>query len=71
MDFDVNTAQARGRKRRPGDAARLRALIRQIQAGCRKAGLFKGMTKEEILAAMRRTREEVWAETKRAVGPRR
>lgn len=64
-------SKVRGRKRRPGDAQRLRHLVRRIQLASEKAGIFKGMTKEQILDEMRKTREEVWEETKRAVGTRR
>ena len=71
MDIELAMSKVRGRKWRSEDAATLRALIKDIQAGCEKAGLFKGMTKEQILAEMRRTREEVWEETKDAVGTRR
>ena len=71
MDMELAMSRVRGRKRQPGDAVRLRGLVQKIQAGSEKAGIFKGMTKEEVLAAMRRTREEVWAETKRAAGSRR
>jgi hypothetical protein len=63
--------RVRGKKRSQRNAARLRELIQRIREGCEKAGLFKGMTKEQILEEMRRTREEVWEETKRAVGTRR
>lgn len=71
MDIELAMTKVRGRKRRPGDAQRLRLLIRRIQQASEKAGIFKGMTKEQILEEMRKTREEVWEETKRAVGTRR
>ena len=69
--MDADTIQIRGKKKTERDVARGRELVRQLREGCRKAGLFKGMTKEQILEAMRRTREEVWAETKDAAGTRR
>ena len=69
--MDAETVQVTGRKKSERDPARARALVRRIREGCRKAGLFKGMSKEEVLQAMRRTREEVWAETKDAAGTRR
>ena len=69
--MDADTIQVTGKKRSERNPARAKALVRQMQEGCRKAGLFKGMTKDEILAAMRRTREEVWEETKDAAGSRR
>ena len=72
MDFDVNTAQAlgKGRKKTRKDIARALALIRQIQEGCDRESPLKGMTAEQVMERLRRTREEVWAETKRAVGTR-
>ena len=53
------------------DPKRFRALLREIQVGCKKAGLFKGMTEEEILEKMRQTREDVFNELKHASGSRR
>ncbi|GEM_PF-6907739 len=69
--MDADTVQVTGKKRSARNPARAKALVRQLREGCRKAGLFKGMSKEEILQAMRHTREEVWEETKDAAGTRR
>ena len=72
MDFDINTAQVRGkgRKKTRKDIARARTLIRQIREGCDKSDLFKGMTAEQVLERLRQTREEVWLETKHAAAAR-
>lgn len=65
MNFDVNNAQAHGKGNRKTkkDIARALALMGEIQKSCEEAGLFKGMTPEQILEQMRRTREELWRET--------
>ena len=70
--FDPGTAQARGCKRpkTKSDIERGKRLFRHLRQAVLKAGVFRGMSKEEILEEMRRTREEVWAETKNAVGTR-
>ena len=71
MDLDTVQVCGKGRRKTPADIERARVLVRRLREGCEKAGLFKGMSKEKILEAMRRTREEVWAETKDAAGTRR
>ena len=70
MDIEWAMSKVRGRRSRKGDAARLRELMRSIQAGSEKAGLLKGMTEEGVLRKLRHTRDAVWAETKRAAGTR-
>ena len=70
MDFDVNTAHARGkgRKKTRKDIERALALVREIQEGCDRESPLKGMTPEQVMERLRRTREEVWRETKHAAG---
>ena len=70
MDIELAMSKVRGRKPRRSDAARLRELMEGIQAGSDKAGLLKGLTEEGVLRKLRRTRDAVWAETKRAAGTR-
>lgn len=57
--MDSSRQQARGMKRSRRDPAKFRAIIRRIQAECDRDGRFKGMTEEEVLRQLRRTREEV------------
>ena len=71
MSTEADIRKIRGVKRSRRDPARALALIRKIQIACEKAGRFRGMTEEQVLAKLRETREEVWNELKNAPCPRR
>lgn len=56
----ARTAREKGSKKRPNQARAL-ALHRKLV----KAGLgdrFEGMTQEEIIGVLRKTRDEIWSE---------
>lgn len=69
--MDYSTYQVRGMKRSRRDPEKFRALIDKIRSEFEKDGRFKGMTEEQILRQLRRTREEVWNELKHAPCPGR
>jgi hypothetical protein len=63
--------RVKGLPRSQRDPVRFRRLLKRMQKTLAQDGRFKGMSRSEILAVLRRTREEVWAETKDAAGTRR
>ena len=69
--MSATLTRVKGVKRSRRDPARMKVLLDQLHKDFERDGRFKGMSKEDILRQMRRTREEVWAELKHAPGPRR
>ncbi len=69
--MDIHTAQVhgKGRKKTRKDVERAQALIRQLRADSDRESPLKGMTPEQVMERMRRTREELWQEV-HAAGPR-
>lgn len=68
-DIHIAQVHGKGRKKTPKDVERARALLRQLREDCDRASPLKGLTREQVLERMRRTREELWREA-HAAGPR-